>query len=132
MTTKTYMPIGDIPQRVLDGCKDEFGMQILHLPELRTRYGTVYATQRDIVVIADCSNLYCPTCGDYVDTVQEIGITYVTDLPDESECLWDEIGEPFCPDCQETYFTDSEEQYVEDARQSYLSDMADAMRKGEW
>lgn len=134
MNTKTYIPIGDIPQQLLDDCKDEFGMDILFLPPLRsTVTKQIYDPQRDVLVVHDRLDRYCPNCDDYVDTVVEIGITAIGDAPDY-ECEWDEIGEPFCPNsvCRETYFTETPEEAQENARLSYLSNCADAMRKGEW
>lgn len=135
MTTETYIPIGDIPQRVLDAGKDDFGMEILYLPELRSKITKqVYAPQRDVLVINYGFDRYCPNCDEYVEPVMEIGLTWITDDPNESECEWDEIGEPFCPNsnCRETYFTGSPEEAAENARDSYYADRADAMRKGEW
>lgn len=127
-----YLTIGDIPQVLLDTCKDEFGMEILYLPELRSKVtGAVYAPQRDVLVIKADWQRYCPSCDEYVDPVVEAQITWVS--RDSMECLWDEVGEVFCPNhhCRETYFTDSPEQADEYARESYDSDRADAIRKGE-
>lgn len=118
-TITTYMPIGDIPQSVLDSCKDEFGMEILYLPELRTKRGNVYAPQRDVLVIFG-GERYCVDCNEYVDAVQEIGITWVGD--DLEECEWDEIGEKFCPECHSDNLPSSAEEYIEDMRQSYDED----------
>lgn len=109
--TKTYMPIGDVPQRVLDGCKDEFGMDIL------------YHKKRDILVVAGSSDRYCPDCDEYVDAVQEIGITWVTDK-DESECEWDEIGDEFCPDCLNDVLADDKDEYWEGMREDYYAERA--------
>lgn len=130
--TKEYISLGDIPQNVLDGCKDEFGMRILHLPELRSPYGTVYSAQRDLLVATYSTDRYCSECEEYVDSVTEIGLLWVTKDPNESECGWDEIGDEICPECQSCFLTDSPEEAAEISRQDYLSDMGDAIRKGEW
>lgn len=119
-TTTTYMPIGDIPQRVLDGCKDEFGMEILYLPEMRTKkFGIVYAPQRDVLVISGGSDRYCSDCDEYVGAVQEIGLTWVNPDENESECEWDEIGSEFCPQCQNDVLHKSESEYADALRWDY-------------
>lgn len=112
-TTTAYMPIGDIPQRVLDGCKDEFGMDILFA-----------ADKRDVLVIAGSSDRYCPDCDEYVGAVQEIGMTWVNPDPSESECEWDDLGDEFCPVCRNDVLFDDEDEYAEGQREMYEEDRA--------
>lgn len=112
-TTTAYMPIGDIPQRVLNGCKDEFGMDILH------------HAKRDILIVAGSSEPYCADCDEYIDSaVQEIGITWITDDENDSECEWDEISEEFCPVCLGESLAEDKEEYWESMREDYYAERA--------
>lgn len=110
--TKTLIGIGDIPQRVIDGCRDEFGMEVLHL------------LKRDVLVIAGSEDRYCPDCAEYVDAVQEIGMTWINPDPNESECEWDDIGDEFCRDCENDILFDDEDEYFEGQREMYEEDRA--------
>lgn len=107
MSTKTYIPINEVPQRIIDGCKDEFGMEIVNV------------SKRDALVIAGSSERYCGDCDDYVDAVQEIGMTWITDDENEDECVWDEIGDEFCPECGNEALADDEDSYWEAEREEY-------------
>ena len=131
MTTKTYIPLGDVPQALIDYAKGEDGMAILHFAEVRSKVtGAIVFPERDVLVIDSSSDLYCSSCDEYVDSVVEIGLTwYEKDGDDSFEYETEEIGDAFCPECQESSLASSEEEYWDAARDDYETERAlDAWR----